>query len=127
METTTQPSREGVVAEPPSQHAELMISIGPAPQWGTAKGLVPADQAHHLVTTFGILGSLVTGAGAAVLTLQAGPSFTVVAYAELVLALVCAMLIAFCSRTGAKAKGRRQKASTQARMHSSGKRPPYPS
>jgi hypothetical protein len=122
METTSQPSREAAVAEPPSQHAELMISIGPAPQWGTAKGLVPADQAHHLVTTFGILGSLVTGAGTAVLTLRAGPGFTAAAYAELVLTLACAMLIAFCSRTGAKAKGKRQKASPQAQTHSSGKR-----
>jgi hypothetical protein len=124
METTSQPSREAATAEPPSQHAELMISIGPAPQWGTAKGLVPADQAHHLVTTFGILGSLATGAGAAVLTLHAGPGFAAAAYAELVLAFVCAILIAFCSRTGAKSKGKRQKASIQAPTHSSGKRPP---
>ncbi len=124
MERTRPPSLDAAVAEAATQHAELMISIGPAPQWGTAKGLVPADQAHHLVTTFGILGSLVTGTGGAVLILRAGPGFTVSAYAELALALVCAVLIAACSRTGAKVKGRRQKAGLQAQAPSSGKRPP---
>ena len=123
METTSQPSLEAV-AETPSQHAELMISIGPAPQWGTAKGLVPASQAHHLVTTFGILGSLATGTGGAVLTLHADPSFTGPAYAELALALVSAILIAACSRTRAKVKGRRQKAGLPPHAPSPGKRPP---
>jgi hypothetical protein len=123
MERTSQPSLEAAVAEPPSQHAELMISIGPAPQWGTAKGLVPADQAHHLVTASGILGSLAIGTGGAVFILHAGPGFAVAAYAELALALVCAVLIAVCSRTKANVKGRRQKAASPSPGPSSGKRP----
>jgi hypothetical protein len=124
MERTSQPSLKTAAAEPATEDAELMISIGPAPPWGTAKGLVPADQAQRLVTTSGILGSLAVGIGGAVLTLRAGSGFTVPAYAELALALVCAVLIAVCSRAGRKAaKGRRQKAGSWAQAPSSGKRP----
>jgi hypothetical protein len=117
MERTSPPGHEAALAEP-SQHAELMISLGPAPQWGTARGLVPADQAHHLVTTFGILGSLVTGIGGAVLTLHT--TVAALAYAELALALVAAVLIAACSRMGPRGKGKRQKVS-QARRRPPGK------
>jgi len=108
MERTCPLGHEPALAEP-SQHAELMISLGPAMQWGTARGLVPADQAHHLVTTSGILGSLVAGIGGAVLTVRTAPGFTALAYAELALALIAAALIAACSRPRAGPAGERQK------------------
>jgi hypothetical protein len=59
---------------------------------------VPADQANHLITTFGITGCIVTGTVGAVVTLRIAPGLTVIALAELVLALAGAVLIALCSR-----------------------------
>jgi len=95
MERISPPGQAAALPEP-SPHAELMVSFGPAPQWGTARTLVPADQAHHLVTTSGILGSLVTGIGGVVLTVRSATP--ALAYAELVLALAAAVLIAASSR-----------------------------
>jgi hypothetical protein len=112
MEKNNRPGQEesGV----PGPQAELMISIGPAPQqWGTARGLVPADQAHHLITTFGILGSVVTGTGGAVFTLHADA--IALAYAELALALVAVVLIALCGRAGVTVK--RRQALAKRRKH----------
>jgi hypothetical protein len=105
MDKNNQPGQEEAGA--PGPRAELMISVGPAPQqWGTAGGLVPADQAHHLITTFGILGCVTTGTGGAVFTLQADG--TTLAYAELALALIAAVLIAVCGRTGISGKRRQE-------------------
>lgn len=65
---------------------------------GTGAGTVPPDQARHLVTTFGILGSVFSGIGGVVLTLHIAPRLGGLALAELVLALAAAVLIAACGR-----------------------------
>jgi hypothetical protein len=121
METTSLPSQEPTLPNP-GPHAELVFTFGPAQRWGSAKGLVPADQAHHLVTTFGILGCLVTGIGGAVLTVRTASGWTDLAYAELTLALVAVVLTAVCSRTRT-GKARRHK-TPPARVGSAGKKAP---
>jgi hypothetical protein len=121
METTSVSSQEPTIPDP-GPRAELVFTFGPAQHWGTAKGLVPADQAHHLVTTFGILGCLVTGIGGAVLTVRAASGWTDLAYAELALAFAAAVLTAVCSRARA-GKARRQKVILP-RGASAGKRAP---
>jgi hypothetical protein len=78
--------------EPPSPYAELVVQLGPGQPWGTAKGRVPPDQAHHLITTFGIV-SIMLAAGA-VITLRVAAGLTAVAYAALGIACACAVLIA---------------------------------
>jgi hypothetical protein len=57
-----------------------------------------------LVTTLGILGNAVTGTAGAVLTLSIGAGFAPLAFAELALALVAAVLIAVCGRSGPRRK-----------------------
>lgn len=92
----TLPQGLAVRAEPlPTGFAELDISLGPA---GRAHGRVPPEQAHHFITTFGVLGSVVTGITGAVLTLHVAPGLTGVALVEMVLALAAALLIAFGGR-----------------------------
>lgn len=81
-------------AEAPTGFAELEIQVGPAQSWGTAKGKVPPDQAHHLITTFGVLGSAIAGIAGAVLTLRIASGLTAPAFAELALAVTSAVLIA---------------------------------
>ena len=85
---------EASPVEPPSSYAELVVQLGPAQPWGTAKGKVPPEQAHHLITTFGIVSSVVAGITGTVLTLRIAPGLTGPAYAELALALAAAVLIA---------------------------------
>jgi hypothetical protein len=80
-------------AERPTWAAELGITALPVQAM-----MVPADQADHLVTTFGIAGSIVTGTAGAVVTLRIAPWLTAIALAELALALAGAALIALCSR-----------------------------
>ena len=89
-------AREPVPVERPTSFAELEIQVGPAVPWGTAKGRVPPGQTHYLITTFGILGSVVTGTAGAVLTLRIAPRLTGLALAELILALAGALIIAAC-------------------------------
>jgi|SRR5579875_3542569 len=91
-----QPERPAPRAEPPpTGFAELDISVGPA---GHAHGRVPPEQAHHFITTSGIMGSVVTGISGAVLTLHVAPGLAGLALVELVLALAAALLIAFGGR-----------------------------
>jgi hypothetical protein len=80
------------VAEEP---ARLKINVK---SLGTAAGTVPPDRPRHLITTFGILGSVVLGIGGVVLTLCIAPQLGGLALAELVLALAAAVLIAACDR-----------------------------
>jgi len=87
---------------PPTPSAEMTIMVGPAQSWRAA---VPGDQAHHLITTFGILGSACGGISGAVLTLR-NPNLTVLALAELGLALVAALLITACSIARARQEER---------------------
>jgi hypothetical protein len=81
--------------ETPSPSAKLTIKVGPAQ---IAKGSVPPDQARHLITAFGILGSIFTGISGAVLTLRIAPDLINVAYVELIITLTAAVLIAVCGR-----------------------------
>ncbi len=89
-------AREPVPVERPTSFAELEIQVGPVVPWGTAKGRVPPGQTHYLITTFGVLGSVVTGTAGAVLTLRIAPRLTGLALAELILALAGALIIAAC-------------------------------
>jgi hypothetical protein len=87
--------REPARAEQPSPAARLTITVRPL---GTAEGTVPAREARYLITTFGVLGSVVSGTAGAVLTLRIGPGLTTLALAELLLALTAVVVIAACSR-----------------------------
>jgi hypothetical protein len=93
--------------ELPTSSAELKISLGPSQRW-SAQGNVPAHQVHLLVTTFGVLGSVVTGITGAILTLRITNTTTGVALAlaELALALVAAVLIAVVARPRGTARRR---------------------
>jgi hypothetical protein len=90
--------------EQPTQAAQLKITEQPArlkitaPRWGTAEGIVPPSEAHHLITTFGLVVSALTGAASAVLTLSIDPHLIALAGLELVLAAAVAVLIAVCGR-----------------------------
>lgn len=94
-------------AEQPTQAAQLTIRADPARvkitarRWVTAEGTVPPDEAQHLISTIGIVGCVVTGATAAVLTLRIAPGLTELALAELLLALVGMLLIAVRSKSRA--------------------------
>ena len=88
--------------EQPSPSAQLKID---ARMLGTAEGIVPPSEAHHLVTTFGMVGSCITGTAGAVLTLRIDHRLVGIALAELVLALAIAVLIAACGRHGDQARG----------------------
>jgi hypothetical protein len=80
--------------EPPGPYAELDVRLGPAQPWGSAKGKVPPEQAHHLITTFGIVASVIAGISGTVLTLRVAAGLAGPAYAELGLAFAGAVLIA---------------------------------
>jgi uncharacterized membrane protein YeaQ/YmgE (transglycosylase-associated protein family) len=90
--------KEGVAAhvDPPTQSATMTIKVGPDKGWGTAKGVVPGDQAHHFITTVGIMGTVCGGIGGAVF-ISRDANADLVAFAALVLALIGAVLIAACS------------------------------
>lgn len=99
--------------ERPTSSARLSISMGPTQVGGTAEGNVPPDQAHHLITTFGILGCAITGSAAAVATLRLAPAGAAPAAAFAVLAfnLAAAILIGLCGHTPARRKSSRRKGS----------------
>src|SRR6266567_1137653 len=89
MTQGSQGQREPDLAEQPTLSAQPRIE---ARLLGSAEGTVPSGEAHHLVTTFGMVGSAVTGTVGAVLTLRIDQHLADIALAELVLALVIAML-----------------------------------
>lgn len=80
--------------EAPTAFAELKIEVDPARPRGSANGKVLPGQAHDLVTTFGVLGSVIAGIAGAVLTLRRSPRLIAPAFAELALAGTSAVLIA---------------------------------
>ena len=93
----------GPKIEQPTRAAELKLTIGTA----TAGGTVPAGDAHHFITKFGIAGSVAAGIAGVVLTLRiasgvlvlrVGSGLIILALAELGLGLLGAALIAVCSR-----------------------------
>jgi hypothetical protein len=103
-----QPTRPGpgpAPAETPTMFAELEIQVGPAQQWGTARGRVPPDQANHLISAFVALGNVTAGITGAVLTLRISPGLTGPAYAELAIALVAALLTAVRGQAGRRTSG----------------------
>lgn len=104
MAKNKSPTADPVPAEPPTSSAELTIKLGPAE---LARGTVPADQARHLITTFGIVASVCSGIGGAVITLRDTPNMAVLAFAELIVALAAAALIAACGRVPANRKENR--------------------
>jgi hypothetical protein len=94
----------------PGPSAKLTIKVGPTQPWGIAEGTVPPDQAHHLITTFGIVASAFTGTGAAVLTLQIAPAHsTMLAFGELIAGLAAGILVAACSLRQARRRRRRRR------------------
>lgn len=107
---------------PPSQLAELHIEVGP---W-KGHGWIPPDQVNHLTTMAGILGSAVAGLVAVVYTLRVNPRLTDLAFAELLLALVTALLIAVAGRTaprrgrGKRARKSRKEQASRKKPHNSG-------
>lgn len=107
----TSSNLDSLQGERPTSSAKLTISLGPTQASGSAEGTVPPDQAHYLITTFGILGCAMTGSAAAAITLRIGPAHDApaLALAELAFALIAAVLIAFCGRTPARHKSKRRK------------------
>jgi hypothetical protein len=92
------------ILPPPGPDAELKLSVT---KWGSFTSRVPADQAHHLITTLGILVSAIAGIAGAVQTFHATRDPLPV-YAELALALIAAVLVAVCGQIEIKKKrGRR--------------------
>lgn len=89
------PARARDPGERPSRASRLKITVTPL---GTAEGTVPPSETRYLITTFGILGSVVAGTVGAVLTLRISPGLTALALAELGLALAAAVFIAACGR-----------------------------
>ena len=100
--------------EPPGPYAELDVQLGPAQPWGSAKGKVPPEQAHHLITTFGIVASVIAGISGTVLTLRIAAGLAGPAYAELGLAFAAAVLIAL-RRAVSRASRRQELPETRAR------------
>lgn len=107
METNSQHDADSV--GPASEHASLKVILGAVPrQWGDLRATVPPSQARHLITISGILGCVITGTASAVLTLQLSARLVVPAYAEVALALIGAVLMAFCSLTETRKQGTAQ-------------------
>ena len=92
-----QANAAGRVQPLPSPRAQIKIKVGPDRGWGSAQGSVPPDQAHHLITTFGVLGVAGMGIAGAVLTLRISAGLSGAAFAELAVALVAMVLIVACS------------------------------
>lgn len=101
---TTEPrASEPSLAEAPSAHAELQISLKPVPairdpaprvvREPARRFFVSPGQTRYLITISGVLGSTFVGSGAAVLTLNISRTLTGLALAELGLALAVAALI----------------------------------
>lgn len=94
------------LTEQPTRAAQLKITEQPArvkitaKRWGSAEGIVPSAEAHHLITTFGLMGSVITGTTSAVLTLRIDSRLTALAILELALTAMVAVLIVVCSRRG---------------------------
>lgn len=68
---------------------------------------MPDDQARHLITTFGILGSSCAGIGGAVLTLRGHPGLDLLPLAELGLGFFASVLIAACGIIAGKQQEKR--------------------
>lgn len=107
-------------SEQPTAGAELKIVVVhsrvkiTARRW-SVEGTVPSAEAHHLITTFGILGSIVSGLAGAILTLRIASGLPALAFAELGLALLAAVLIAVRSRRSVQRAARSDEGPTPPR------------
>lgn len=86
----------------PTSSAEMTITLGPPPSWRAA---VPSEQAHHLITTMGIVVSVCGGIGGAVYTLH-NASLGALGLAEMGTGLLGAILVAGCSLVRTRHEGR---------------------
>jgi hypothetical protein len=80
----------------PTSFAKLEIST--AQVTGSASAKVPPNDARHMMTTFGIMGSLFIGVGGTVLTLRVSATLIGPALAELLVTLVTVVVIAVSGR-----------------------------
>ena len=114
MTTNSPRIREPDPAEQPTGAARVRIETEgarvkiTARRWITAEGTVPSRDARHLITMFGVLSSVVTGTAGAVLTLRIARQLTPVAFAELALALIGAVLIVVGGHVLYRAPGEEQ-------------------
>ena len=88
------------LVEQPTSSARMSVSLRPVELEGTAEGVVPAAEAHALIATFGMVAMGVAGIAGAAITLQMAPPRALsrsfgLALAELVLALIVIVLIAW--------------------------------
>jgi hypothetical protein len=84
--------RDLVLNETPSKAAVMEIQLGPD-RSARARGSVPPEHSPQLIMTFGIAGCAVAGITGMAVTLRIATSLTGPAYAELALALACAVMI----------------------------------
>jgi hypothetical protein len=90
------------LAEWPTAAARLIITLGPAQLAGGAI----SGEAHHLITTIGIMGSVWSGIAALVVTVHVASAHIALAFAELTLALMAAVLIAISGHIPARTRRR---------------------
>jgi hypothetical protein len=105
------PAPDLAPAEPPTPSAVLTINTLPQQLARDVAGIVPSERTFHVITTASILGSAFAGIGGAILTLYLVPGSTLVGLAELLLALVAAVLIAVRGRIPASQEQYREAAS----------------
>ncbi|HEY4853503.1 MAG TPA: hypothetical protein VII22_22170 [Streptosporangiaceae bacterium] len=108
--------------EQPTSSARMTFSLRPVEIEGTAEGVVPAGEAHALITTFGTITMGVAGIAGAAITVHIAPSRALswsfgLALAELVLALVVIVLIARRDHFPAGARGPRERVTAAATDH----------
>jgi hypothetical protein len=100
MTTSSPEPREPGHAEVPTTAAQVKIETRgawvklSARQWITGEGNVPPREARYLIAMIGMVTCAVSGIGGAVLTPGSAPERAPVVFAELVLALVVATLVA---------------------------------
>lgn len=80
------------LADWPTAAARLIITLGPAQLVGRT---VPGET-RYLITTIGILGSVWSGIAGSVITVHVASAHLALAFAELILTLMAAILIAIC-------------------------------
>jgi hypothetical protein len=113
MTTSSPEPREPGQAEQPTPAAQVRIETErgawvklSARQWITGEGTVPPREARYLIAMIGMVTCAVSGIGGAVLTPGSASERAPVVFAELVLALVVATLVAVgYFRRGAPAEG----------------------
>ena len=101
---------EPVPAELPTARAKLDIQAGPLMRCAIAPGRMRSDHVNLLIVTLGVLGSAVTGTTGAILIVRIAPKQSGLALAELILALVAALVITVYGTYGmAWVRGRRSR------------------